>query len=354
LIIFSRDKYYYKLNRIRVNFLANNQEKIVKKLVNGILNGNRRSLAKAITLVESSRTDTIITAQHLLENIDPNTGKSIRIGISGVPGVGKSTFIEKLGMMLIEKGHRVAVLAVDPSSAQSGGSILGDKTRMEELSVNEKAFIRPSPTGGKLGGVARKTRESMLLCEAAGYDIILIETVGVGQSEYEVASMVDLFMLLMIPGAGDELQGIKRGILELADMVIINKADGNNRNRALETRRDYKNALHLLRPKYEDITIPVLLSSAITGKGIPEIWEYVLKYIDKMKSREIFWGKRKQQQWDWTVRLAEEQILHKFWSDEKVKNQLITLKDMLTEGKTTPVLASQKLVSVFLHHKKDI
>jgi LAO/AO transport system kinase len=256
-------------------------------------------------------------------------------------------------MMLIEKGHKIAVLAVDPSSAKTGGSILGDKTRMEKLSGRTEAFIRPSPTGGKLGGVARKTRESMLLCEAASYDIILIETVGVGQSEYEVASMVDLFMLLMLPGAGDTLQGLKRGILELADMLIINKAEEENKTRALHSRRDYKNALHLLKPKYENIPIPVMLSSAITGEGIPEVWDYVLQFINKIKEKGIFEENRNQQQWDWMVRLTEEQLLQDFWSDPNIKKQLPVFREKLRNGKTTPVLASQALLSLIRSKKKE-
>lgn len=324
----------------------------VKELVKGILNGNRRSLAKAITLIESSRKDTVLSAQYILEEISDYTGNSIRIGITGVPGVGKSTLIEKLGMMLIEEGHKVAVLAVDPSSIKSGGSILGDKTRMEQLSGRDEAFIRPSPTGGKLGGVARKTRESILLCEAAGYDIILIETVGVGQSEYEVASMVDHFMVLMLPGAGDMIQGIKRGILELADLIVINKAEENNRTRALEASRELKNALHLMRPKYEDISVPILLSSALTGEGILQIWEYVLEFISKMKSRDFFREKRKQQEWDWTIRLTEEQLLQEFWADKSVNKHLKCLKNNLSKGETTPVLASQELLSHF-HPQKN-
>ncbi|HKJ44796.1 MAG TPA: methylmalonyl Co-A mutase-associated GTPase MeaB [Balneolales bacterium] len=329
------------------------QKQKIHILVKGLLNGNRRSLARAITMIENSRSEAIIESQQILEQITPHTGKSIRIGITGVPGVGKSTFIEKLGMMLIEKGHKIAVLAVDPSSAKTGGSILGDKTRMEKLSGRTEAFIRPSPTGGKLGGVARKTRESMLLCEAAGYDIILIETVGVGQSEYEVASMVDLFMLLMLPGAGDTLQGLKRGILELADMLIINKAEEDNKTRALHSRRDYKNALHLLKPKYEDIPIPVILSSAITGEGIPEIWDYVLEFIDKIKDKGIFEENRNQQQWDWMVRLTEEQLLQEFWSDPNIKKQIPVFKEKLRYGNTTAVLASQALLSLIKSKKKE-
>jgi LAO/AO transport system kinase len=243
-------------------------------LADGVLAGDRRSLAKAITLVESSRPDHRDLAQELVERLLPRTGGASRVGITGVPGVGKSTFIEAFGLHLIDAGHRVAVLAVDPSSSISGGSILGDKTRMPRLSAAEASFIRPSPAGGALGGVASHTREAMLLCEAAGYDVVLVETVGVGQSEYVVASMVDFFLVLMLPGAGDELQGIKRGILELADALAINKADGENVPRAERARAEYLAAFHLLRSggAWDP---PVITVSAAESRGMDEVWRIV-------------------------------------------------------------------------------
>lgn len=315
-------------------------------LVENIIRGKRRSLAKGITLIESKREEDFITAQSILELVMLQLKPSIRVGITGVPGVGKSTFIEALGTQLIEQGHRVAVLAVDPSSPQSGGSILGDKTRMEKLSSMEEAFIRPSPSGGMLGGVARKTRESMFLCEAAGYDVILIETVGVGQSEMEVASMVDLFMVMLLPGAGDSLQGIKRGILELADLLVINKAEGEQHRLAITAKRDYQNALHLLRPKYDGISVPVKLCSSVSGKGIDEIWGYVLEFTNILKKRGLFEKNRQKQQWNWLIRMTEEKVLRDFWNNSCVRQELRELKAELMEGKTTPVLASRKLLRI--------
>lgn len=309
--------------------------------------GKRRALAKAITLIEDTRGETQEKGQHLLEKLLPYTGRSIRLGISGIPGVGKSTFIEELGMKLIKDGHRVAVLAVDPSSPRSGGSILGDKTRMEQLSVREEAFIRPSPTGGKLGGVSRKTRESMLLCEAAGYDIILIETVGVGQSEFEVASMVDLFLVLMQPGTGDALQGIKRGILEIADLMIINKADGDFLQQARRSRSEYKKALHLLKPKNADIPTEIFLCSALRGSGLQEIWDFIEKATKTLKEMGGFEKRRSSQRWEWTVRLTEEILLKQLWTDEKISRELPRLKEQVENGRTTPVLASNRLLKMY-------
>lgn len=318
------------------------------ELIENIIRGNRRALAKGITLIESKKEEDFVTAQGVLELVMPKLKPSVRIGITGVPGVGKSTFIEALGTFLIEKGHRVAVLAVDPSSPQSGGSILGDKTRMDKLSSMDEAFIRPSPSGGKLGGVARKTRESMFLCEAAGYDVVLIETVGVGQSEMEVASMVDMFLVMMLPGAGDSLQGIKRGILELADMLVVNKAEGEQHKLAMIAKRDYQNALHLLKPKYEGITVPVKLCSSLSGKGIDEIWNFVEEFIDTLKKRELFDKNRQKQQLDWMIRLTEEKVLQDFWNNPGVKKELLELKEKLLEDKTTPVLASWQLLEAAL------
>ena len=240
----------------------------VQKLAAGVRAGTVRSLAKAITLIESRNPDHAFEAADLLDELLPDSGNSVRIGISGVPGVGKSTFIEALGLHLLREGHKLAILAVDPSSQLSGGSILGDKTRMEELARQKNAYIRPSPSGDTLGGVARKTRETMLLCEAAGYDVIIVETVGVGQSEIAVASMVDFFLLLQLANAGDELQGIKKGVMEIADAILINKAEGDNRPRAELARKQYENALHLLKPKSAHWQVPTLLCSALHNQGI--------------------------------------------------------------------------------------
>ena len=243
-----------------------------------IRRGDRRALARAITLIESTRADHRAAAEELLAELLPHTGNSIRIGISGVPGVGKSTFIEAFGLHVIGQGHKVAVLAVDPSSQRTGGSILGDKTRMEELTRNTSAFIRPSPSGGTLGGVARRTREAMLACEAAGYDVVIVETVGVGQSETAVSDMVDLFMLLLLPGGGDELQGIKKGIVELADLIVVNKADGALVDAARHAVAEYRHALALLRSPSKDWKVPVLTCSAATRIGVPEVWDTIGKY----------------------------------------------------------------------------
>lgn len=322
-------------------------ENDIDALSGDIRAGKRRALAKAITLIESTLDETIEQGQHLLEKLLPYTGQSIRVGVTGIPGVGKSTFIEALGILLIDRGHRVAVLAVDPSSPQSGGSILGDKTRMERLSARDEAFIRPSPTGGKLGGVARKTREAMLLCEAAGYDIILIETVGVGQSEFEVASMVDFFLVLMQPGAGDALQGIKRGILEIADLMVINKSDGDLLQQAKRSKAEYKKALHLLKPPNPDIPTEIFLCSALTEEGLDEIWAFLEKTIATLKKKNKFDERRSRQRWEWTIRLTEEILLQRFRTDPEISKVLTKLKKQVEEGATTPVLASKTLLKMY-------
>jgi len=275
--------------------LSNKQSKSVKHYVNGILSSDISVLSQAITLVESAKQEHKEQAQKIINSCIPYSGKSIRIGITGVPGVGKSTFIEALGMYLIEKGNKIAVLAIDPSSEKTGGSILGDKTRMEKLSASKNAFIRPSPSGGSLGGVARKTAETIILCEAAGYNIIFVETVGVGQSEIAVSSMVDFFLLLMLAGAGDELQGIKRGIMEMADAVVINKADGENINKAKLAQAEYKNALHLF-PQAESNLKPVVqIASSVTGHGIAEVWDIIKSYESFTKETGFFITKRNKQ-----------------------------------------------------------
>ena len=273
--------------------------------IDGVLKKKRATIAKSITLIESALPAHQQLAQNILDGLLPYAGNAIRIGISGVPGVGKSTFIESFGMMLIEEGHRVAVLAVDPSSSRSGGSIMGDKTRMERLALQPNAFIRPSPTSGTLGGVAKKTRESMIICEAAGHDVILVETVGVGQSETAVASMVDFFLVLMLAGAGDELQGIKKGILELADAIVINKADGNNIERAKEARAEYESALNLMESKSSVWSVPVLTCSALTMDGLEDVWKTILDYRQKLTEAGELAEKRRLQAIDWMWSLVK-------------------------------------------------
>ncbi len=305
--------------------------------------GDRLNLARAITLVESKRDDHRLSAQQTLEQLLPKTGKSIRIGITGIPGVGKSTFIEAFGLYLIEQGKKVAVLAVDPSSPVAGGSILGDKTRMEELSRQEMAFIRPSPSEGSLGGVAHKTRETMLLCEAAGYDVIIIETVGVGQSEYEVASMVDFFLVLMLPNAGDELQGIKKGILELADALVINKADGESVNLAKQTQQHYQNAFHLLREN-AFWTPQVLSCSALESRNIDDIWAMICEYEQKAKDENIFSEKRQQQNSQWMKKLLHEMLDLKLKQSEEIRNLSEKLEQDVVSGECTPYSAAKQII----------
>ncbi len=315
----------------------------VTELAEGISNRKRRHLAKAITLIESSREGDQQKAAELLSAL-PKRNDTLRLGISGVPGVGKSTFIEAFGNLLIEEGHRVAVLAVDPSSPTTGGSILGDKTRMELLSGKEEAFIRPSPTAGTLGGVAKKTRESIRLCEAAGYDIILVETVGVGQSEFEVASMVDCFMVLMLPGAGDSLQGIKRGILEITDVMVINKADGDQKKLAEMAKSEYKNAFHMLAPKYPGMEVAILTISALQNEGITDVWEAVNNFKDQLASNKLFDKNRNKQDLNWFKRLVEDEVLHRIWNQESTQQMVSDLKDHMLSGKISATEAARRLI----------
>ena len=314
--------------------------------IDGVLNNKRSIIAKSITLIESALPAHQQLAQNILDGLLPYAGNAIRIGISGVPGVGKSTFIESFGMMLIDKGHRVAVLAVDPSSSRSGGSIMGDKTRMEKLTLQPNAFIRPSPTSGTLGGVAKKTRESMIICEAAGHDVILVETVGVGQSETAVASMVDFFLVLMLAGAGDELQGIKKGILELADAIAINKADGNNIERAKEAQSEYEAALNLMESKSAVWAVPVLTCSALTRDGLGDIWKAILDYRQKLTEAGEMAEKRRLQAIDWMWSLVENRLKERFFNNPKVKAQLSAIVDAVENEKTTPTAAANELLSL--------
>ena len=319
----------------------------INDIADGVRAGNVRALAKAITLIESRNLDHSLAATTLLDELLPSTGNSIRIGISGVPGVGKSTFIEAFGMQLISQGHKVAVLAVDPSSQLSGGSILGDKTRMEELARETNAFIRPSPAGSTLGGVARKTRETMLACEAAGYDVIIVETVGVGQSEITVASMVDFFLLLQLSNAGDELQGIKRGVMEIADAIVINKAEGENRPRAELARQQYANSLHMLKPKSLNWQVPAQLCSALHGEGIEEVWQTIEAFRTCMQQSGELEAKRKLQAGDWMWNLLMEDLKEMFLRDRKVEGLLEQVQAAVATGVTTPSAAAHRLLEAF-------
>lgn len=314
-----------------------------QQLVEGVLSHGRRPLAKAITLIESTRPDHQKRAQAVLNTLLPHTGKAIRIGISGVPGAGKSTFIEALGVWLIERGHRLAVLAVDPSSSVSGGSILGDKTRMELLSQREEAFIRPSPSAGSLGGVAEKTREAMLLCEAAGFDVIIIETVGVGQSETTVAGMVDMFCLLQLPNAGDDLQAIKKGIVEIADMVVINKADIDPRATAV-VRAQWRNALHMLRPASPNWSPPVLAVSALNKLGVDEFWKAVEDYRNALTESGELEEKRRRQSLDWMWQLINSGLQQYFRQHPAVRAHLPDLTRAVAGGQNTPAAAAYTLL----------
>ncbi len=313
--------------------------------IDALLAGQRRALAKAITLVESTRDADRDAAQTLLQSALPHTGRSIRIGISGSPGVGKSTFIEAFGQHVIAQGHKVAVLAVDPSSPVSGGSILGDKTRMEELSRHPDAFIRPSPSAGALGGVAQKTRETKLLCEAAGYDVILVETVGVGQSEYEVAGMVDFFLVLLLPTAGDELQGIKKGIIELADAVVINKADGELLRQAERTRGHYQAALELL-GRRGAWTPRVLTCSALEQSGIDTIWELLQSFRDQAQASGAFEDRRTRQRLQWLEQLTLGLIQERLTRNEQLNRRRAELEARVREGTMTPFAAASEIVGL--------
>jgi len=317
-------------------------------LVAEVLAGNRRSLARAITLVESSREDHRADAVQMLEQLVPESGKSIRIGISGVPGVGKSTFIEAFGNHIADLGHRVAVLAVDPSSAITGGSILGDKTRMETLCRRDDVFIRPSPAGGTLGGVTRRTRESMLICESAGFDVVIVETVGVGQSETAVADMTDMFLLMLLPGGGDELQGIKRGIMELADMVIVNKADGEMVESARHSASDYMSALQLLHPRTKNWQVPVKSCSALEKQGIDEIWNTVDEYSQTIISSGEKAERRAQQAKSWMWSEISESLITALRNDTQVNQRIEQLEQAVVAGRTAPTLAASELIEIFL------
>ncbi|WP_088040674.1 methylmalonyl Co-A mutase-associated GTPase MeaB [Bacillus sp. EAC] len=315
--------------------------------VNGVIEGNRTILAQAITLIESNSPAHMQTAQNVLTRLLPYTGRSIRIGITGVPGAGKSTLIESFGSLLCERGHRVAVLTVDPSSTITKGSILGDKTRMDSLSRNPNAYIRPSASGGSLGGIARKSRESMLICEAAGYDVILIETVGVGQSEVTVRSMVDFFLLVMLTGAGDELQGIKKGIMELADSIIINKADGDNKIKALAAKAEFNRILHLLQPSTPGWISQAYTASSLTGEGIEEIWLEIKSFQDKTIHSGYFHQRRQKQMLDWMYNMVEEHLRFSFLNHSEVNQSIPDIEKSVMNGTLTATLAAKHLLTIF-------
>jgi len=327
------------------------RELTVDDYVDGVLNRNRTILARAITLIESNADAHRETGQEVLQGLLPYAGKSMRVGITGVPGAGKSTFVEALGVRLCEQGQQVAVLAVDPSSSLSGGSILGDKTRMEKLSRDTRAFIRPSPTGGALGGVAEKSRSTIVLCEAAGYDTILVETVGVGQNETTVRQMVDCFLLISIAGAGDDLQGIKKGVVELADIFAVNKADGSNKLRAQRARSEMETVLHYLTPYTPQWTIPALTCSAITGDGVDDVWKTVMRFYEHLKIHGLLEGRRAQQNVNWMHEMMMQELKHRFLHFEAVASQLKELEFKVAHGKLPAYSAAKVLLSEFLGEK---
>ncbi|WP_339333293.1 MULTISPECIES: methylmalonyl Co-A mutase-associated GTPase MeaB [unclassified Croceitalea] len=338
-------KHISKIKRLR------KQEPSAKELIKGIVEGDKAHLAKSITLVESSNQKHSKKANEIIEGCLLSKTDSIRIGITGVPGVGKSTFIEVFGKMLTGLGKKVAVLAVDPSSTLSKGSILGDKTRMELLAKDPKAFIRPSPSSESLGGVARKTRESIILCEAAGYNVILVETVGVGQSETVVHGMVDFFLLLKLAGAGDELQGIKRGIMEMADAVVINKADGTNKKEADKAKLEFKGALHLYPAKENNWSPKVLTCSALNNEGIDNVWKMIEDFIELTKNNTSFDSNRTRQNENWFLETVNDRLYQNFYNDKAVKQKLKSLLIAIKENKTSPFFAAKKLLELKNNHK---
>ncbi len=322
--------------------------------IDGVLNHKRRMIAKTITLIESVDPKHEQFGNEIIEKLLPHTGNSIRLGVSGVPGVGKSTFIESLGLHLIEQGKRVAVLAVDPSSKISGGSIMGDKTRMDKLSASPSSFIRPSPSSGSLGGVARKTRETMLICEAAGYDVIIIETVGVGQSEVMVASMVDFFLVMMLPNAGDELQGIKKGIMEFADSIVVNKADGENIDSAKSAKAQYENVLHILSKSVEEWEPKVITCSSIKNRGIDEFADLLYQHHDIIEKSGHLDNKRKEQRKEWMWNILQNVLQSMFRRNSQVSSLLRDLEVKVLSGETTPTKAASMILNEFVKNVSKV
>ena len=325
---------------------ARNEPEDVSRLARAIGAGDRTLLSRAITLIESKRADHRRAAAALTQALLPATGKAVRVGITGAPGVGKSTVIDALGSMLTKQGHKVAVLAVDPSSRRTGGSILADKTRMAHLANDANAFIRPSPASGTLGGVAAKTRETMLLCEAAGHDVVLVETVGVGQSEIAVADMTDFFLLLMLPGAGDELQGLKKGVVELADMIAVNKADGDNLGRARAAAAEYRAALHILAPRSPNWSPPVTTCSALTGAGMGQLWAHILDHRQKLTAAGELQTRRGEQQVRWMWAMLEERLFAPLRSDLALKAALPRLEAEVAAGRLAPAVAVEEIAGM--------
>jgi len=333
---------------VNPNFRIRKSDRLTRNdYVDGIKSGNRTILSKAITLIESSKPSNRKLGQEILEEVMPLTGNSVRIGITGVPGVGKSTFIEAIGNRFLSEGEKLAVLAIDPTSSRTKGSILGDKTRMATLSNHENAYIRPSPTSGTLGGVARTSRETMLLCEAAGFTTIFIETVGVGQSETTVHNMVDMFLLLMLAGAGDELQGIKRGIMEMADLIAINKAEGENLEAAKRARQEYKNALSLFPPAPSKWKTPVVTCSALSGDGIPLVREKIADYLKHVKENHYFTKRRREQSAYWMHETIRQRLTSEFYGNERVKARLKDIEQEVNNGEISSFAAAEKLIEIF-------
>ena len=339
------------------NWLKRRREQLegrsADKLLGALLDGDRSALSSAITLIESTRKEDLKPAADLVSKCLPYTGRSVRIGITGVPGVGKSTFIERFGQLLIERGKRVAVLAVDPSSSSSGGSILGDKTRMQELSVMENVFIRPTASGRTLGGVARKTRECIFLCEAAGFDVILVETVGVGQSETFVHSMVDFFLLLMLAGAGDELQGIKRGIMEMADALVITKADSGNELKAEMARREYANALHLFPPRTNDWIPKAMTVSSLDGRSIGEVWQCIEHFVNQNTINGSIELHRNQQNAFWLNETLKELVMNDLYSNELLLEVLNEKEELVLKGELSSLEAAEQLYAIYIEQQKN-
>ena len=325
---------------------ARSESANISSMASAIRSGDRATLARAITLVESKRADHQATAHRLVQELLRTSGKAVRLGITGAPGAGKSTTIDALGTYLTGTGHKVAVLAVDPSSTRTGGSILGDKTRMARLGQDPNAFIRPSPSSGTLGGVAAKTRETMLICEAAGFDVVVVETVGIGQSETAVSDMTDFFLALMIPGAGDELQGIKKGVVELADMIAVNKADGDNVARARVAAADYRAALNILAPRSPNWSPPVVTFSALTDNGVPELWKQVEAHRAAMTKSGELAARRREQQVKWMWSMLEERLTARLRTDPAVRTKLKAAEAAVADGKLAPTLAVEQIAAL--------